>query len=121
MGHGGTWAGVRTAATTGPDMAQALMGRAEHAITEHWQQRIVHRLQEALLRESREGLPIPLPTSEQAAMSIIRQMGAALLESGAALEQAAQHLKHASRGSQASAAYVAGVKAKRYARELIGE
>ena len=93
---------------------------AEERVAIHWQQRIIQRLAESRMKELRDGLPIPLPSSEQAAMSIIRGMADALKQSGLALEKAAKDLKDAGKGISANAAYSAGQKAKRHAEELVG-
>ena len=93
---------------------------AEERVAIHWQQRIIQRLAESRMKELRDGLPIPLPSSEHAAMSIIRGMADALKQSGLALEQAAKVLKDKGLGIPANAAYSAGQKAKRHAEELVG-
>ena len=102
------------------ELTEQIVQQAEERVSKHWQERIIQRLAESRMKELRDGLPIPLPSSEHAAMSIIRGMADALKQSGLALEQAAKVLKDKGLGIPANAAYSAGQKAKRHAEELVG-
>jgi hypothetical protein len=104
------------------ESAEDFYSLAQSRVNRRLRERLVVRLEEEIERDLREGGPTPLPTNEQAAMAMIRSMAGHLEEAAEALDQLAAHLKSdGGKGFRASQAKQAAMKARKAARELIGQ
>ena len=102
------------------DAITELNDAAESLVAQRIRQRVIEHLAQKRERELRDGLPV-LPSTEQQALSLIKEVGMQLQAAGKALLQAAQRLKDDGKGMHANRAFVAGQTALKQAADLLGE
>lgn len=103
------------------DEITELTDRAVYAVGERLRERIVLRIGEQIYQELRQGLPIEMPSSEHAALEMMKAIARQLHQAGVALGRAAADLKHAGKGVQANQAHLASRAALQAANEITGD
>lgn len=99
------------------DVLVMLTEIAEKRVAERLRERVVERMVEQLEREVVD--PARMPSTEKAALAMIRGVADELRVAGEELERAAAHLKQAGLGPSASRVHVAAQRAESLASELV--
>ena len=89
-------------------------------VGQQWRVRAAHHLVRRLNALLRDGLPVSMPDTEQAALALVKAVGDDLRQAGLALHSAAERLHRQGDSYGARLSREAGTKAKDAAKGLLG-